>query len=50
MKFAIENKVQIYEQEYVVKIFWRKEFLEDLGEFAISPSVFEQPIRKKFYC
>ena len=28
MKPAIENEVQIYEQERV-KIFWRKEFLED---------------------
>ena len=29
MKPAIENEVQIYEQEQHVKIFWRKEFLED---------------------
>ena len=29
MKPAIENEVQIYEQEHIVKIFWRKEFLED---------------------
>ena len=28
MKPAIENEVQIYEQEHV-KILWRKEFLED---------------------
>ena len=29
MKPAIENVVQIYEQEHVVKIFWRTEFLEE---------------------
>ena len=34
------------------RLFWTPIFstIPLLGEFAISPSVFEQPIRQKFYC